>query len=77
LTRAKNLDFRPLRMAIDDLVKTFGGKYPAGQQYRARLVVLERALSEEPLPREAPPPFKGRFALTDKFIAEARREGRE
>jgi len=41
------------------------------------LVVLERALSEEALPQEAPPPFKGRFALTDKFIAQARREGRE
>ena len=41
------------------------------------LVVLERALSEEALPQEAPPPFKGRFALMDKLIARARREGRE
>ena len=41
------------------------------------LVVLERALSEETPPQEVPPPFKGRFALTDKFIAQARREGRE
>lgn len=41
------------------------------------LVVLERALSEETPPQEAPAPFKGRFALTDKFIARARREGRE
>jgi plasmid stability protein len=41
------------------------------------LVVLERALSEEEPPPEVPPPFRGRFTLTDKFIARARREGRE
>ena len=40
------------------------------------LVVLERALGEEILPQEVPPPFKGRFALTDKFIAQAKRDGR-
>lgn len=40
------------------------------------LAVLERALSED-RPQEVPPPFKGRFALTDEFIAQARREGRE
>ena len=41
------------------------------------LVVLERALGEDAQPKEAPPPFKGRFALTDEFITRARREGRE
>jgi len=41
------------------------------------LVVLERALSEEATPQEVPPPFKGRFALTDEFIEQARRAGRE
>lgn len=41
------------------------------------LAVIERALSEGAVPKEAPPPFKGRFALTDKFIGRARREGRE
>ena len=46
LTRARNLDFRPLRMAIDDLVTTFGRRYPAGQDYQARLVVLQQALTE-------------------------------
>ena len=39
------------------------------------LAVIERALSEETLPQEVPPPFKGRFALTDEFIKQARREG--
>ncbi|MFM9968616.1 MAG: FitA-like ribbon-helix-helix domain-containing protein [Burkholderiales bacterium] len=41
------------------------------------LVVLERALSEEKPPQELPPPFRGRFALTDEFIMQAKREGRE
>lgn len=41
------------------------------------LVLLERALNEEDRPNEIPPPFKGRFALTDEFIDQARRAGRE
>ncbi|OGA38291.1 MAG: hypothetical protein A3G24_15850 [Betaproteobacteria bacterium RIFCSPLOWO2_12_FULL_62_13] len=41
------------------------------------LALLERALSEETRPQEVPPPFRGRFALTDEFIDRARREGRE
>ena len=41
------------------------------------LAVLERALGEEDRTQEIPPPFKGRFALTDEFIDQARREGRE
>ena len=42
------------------------------------LAVLERALSDEDrLQDVVPPPFKGRFALTDEFIDQARREGRE
>ena len=40
------------------------------------LVLLERALYERTPPVAAPQPFKGRIALTDKFIARARREGR-
>jgi len=41
------------------------------------LAVLERALSEADRPQEVPPPFKGSFALTDEFIDQARRAGRE
>ena len=42
------------------------------------LAVLERALSDEDNAQKVvPPPFKGRFALTDEFIDQARREGRE
>ena len=41
------------------------------------LAVLERALSEADRSQEIPPPFKGRFALTDEFIDQARRAGRE
>ena len=40
------------------------------------LAVLERALNEPDRPNEIPP-FKGRFALTDEFIKQARREGRK
>jgi len=39
------------------------------------LAVLERALGEETAPKKVPPPFKGRFALTDEFVNRARREG--
>jgi plasmid stability protein len=41
------------------------------------LAVLERALTQEGETKEAPPPFKGRFALTDELIGQAKREGRE
>lgn len=41
------------------------------------LAVLERALSEADRPQEIPPPFKGRFALTDEFIDQAKRAGRD
>jgi plasmid stability protein len=40
------------------------------------LAVLERAVGEEARPQAAPAPFKGRVALTDGFIARARRQGR-
>ena len=56
-------------------------KQQAARHYRSMakeaLVVLEQALSEQPRPKEPPPPFKGRFPLTDKLITQARREGRE
>lgn len=41
------------------------------------LAVLEQALNAQAPPHEAPPPFRGRFALTGKFLDKARREGRE
>ncbi len=41
------------------------------------LAILERILSEEREPEEeTPPPLKGRFPLTRKFIDKAKREGR-
>ena len=56
-------------------------KERAARQHRSMtkevLAVLERALSEEDRPTELPPPFKGRFPLTGRFIARAKREGRE
>ena len=41
------------------------------------LAVLEHALGKEAPAAKAPPPFRGRFALTGKFLDKARREGRE
>lgn len=41
------------------------------------LALLEEALGAEAPQARAPAPFKGRFALTDKFLERARREGRE
>lgn len=41
------------------------------------LAVLEQALGAEAAQAKAPPPFRGRFALTDRFLDKARREGRE
>ena len=41
------------------------------------LAILERILSEDrEAKEEAPPPLKGRFSLTRKFIDKAKREGR-
>lgn len=40
------------------------------------LAVLEHALGGGAPRAKAPPPFKGRFGLTDKFLDKAKREGR-
>lgn len=41
------------------------------------LAVLEQALGAEAAKAPAAPAFKGRFALTDRFLAKAKRTGRE
>ena len=41
------------------------------------IALLEQALSQPPQVRELPPPYKGRFPLTETFVDKARREGRE
>jgi len=38
----EGLDFTPLRLAITDLIESFGDKYPEGKRYLARLDELER-----------------------------------
>jgi formylglycine-generating enzyme required for sulfatase activity len=38
---AKDLDLEPLRLAINDLMQTFGKRYPNGQHYLDRLARLE------------------------------------
>jgi len=53
----------------------------AAQHHRSMtkegLALLERAAGEEKRSKDVPPPFEGRFPLTDKLIDQARREGRE
>jgi len=46
LGRARELDFRALRMAVTDLAQTFEAKYANGGAYLARLAAIEQALPE-------------------------------
>jgi plasmid stability protein len=39
--------------------------------------LLEQALNQPPQVREPPAPYKGHFPLTESFIDQAKREGRE
>ncbi|TKJ34823.1 MAG: hypothetical protein CEE38_16830 [Planctomycetes bacterium B3_Pla] len=39
----RNFDFEPLRLAIDDLIETFGQGYPNGSEYQQRLESLRTA----------------------------------
>jgi len=43
-------NFDSLRLAIEDLTKTFGDKYPGGKNYLARLAKLEKAVKETNAP---------------------------
>ncbi len=56
-------------------------KHQAARHHRSMtkevLAALEQALAAQAPPAEAPPPSRGRFALTGKFLDKARREGRE
>lgn len=56
-------------------------KEQAAQHHRSMtkevLALLERALGGEKASTDIPPPFEGRFPLTDKLIDQARHEGRE
>ncbi|MHC4674983.1 MAG: SUMF1/EgtB/PvdO family nonheme iron enzyme [Planctomycetota bacterium] len=46
LTRARTLNFRALRMAVEDLNKTFGTRYAKGPEYLSRLRTLEQDLAK-------------------------------
>jgi len=43
VTRLRALNFKALRLAIADLIQTYGEKYPKGKQYLARLDALEKS----------------------------------
>ncbi|MBI4605534.1 MAG: SUMF1/EgtB/PvdO family nonheme iron enzyme, partial [Planctomycetes bacterium] len=44
LTRARKLDVEGLRLAIEDLIESFGDRYPGGPRWLERLSALEAAL---------------------------------
>jgi formylglycine-generating enzyme required for sulfatase activity len=44
LAGIKDLNFRAVRLAVEDLATTFGAKYPKGPEYLRRLDAMEKAL---------------------------------
>jgi len=58
-------NFDSLRLAIEDLTKTFGDKYPGGKKYLTRLEKLEKAVKETNSPLK---PLADEF---DKLFKEA------
>ncbi|MBC8373800.1 MAG: SUMF1/EgtB/PvdO family nonheme iron enzyme [Planctomycetes bacterium] len=58
-------NFDSLRLAIEDLTKTFGTRYPGGKKHLARLAKLEKAVKETNAPLG---PLASEF---DKLFAEA------
>jgi hypothetical protein len=56
---AGGIDLAPLRLAINDLTKTFGKRYPDGQQFLDRLAKLEKlrddTMASHPAPRQPRP----------------------
>ncbi len=46
LVRARSLNTGALRRAVDDLIDTFGDRYPGGRSCRARLAALDEAVRE-------------------------------
>lgn len=44
-SRARAHNFRPLGMAIVDLMRTFGRQYAGGEDYQSRLLTIERAMA--------------------------------
>jgi formylglycine-generating enzyme required for sulfatase activity len=46
LAGIRDLNFRALRLAVEDLAATFGQEYPKGRQYLSRLDAMEKAVQE-------------------------------
>ncbi len=44
LAKLKDLNFRAVRLAVEDLTATFGAKYPKGADYLRRLDAMEKAV---------------------------------
>ena len=46
MAKIKDVDPKPLRLAIQDLVKTWGSKYPRGEEFLRRLDKIEQAAAQ-------------------------------
>ncbi len=63
-----------LRRAIEDLIGTFGPKYPKGPEYLARLAALEKQLAELQKAGDAPPDAKQQLDDVKQSLVDLRRE---
>ena len=46
MAKIKDIDSKPLRLAIQDLMQTYGNKYPRGEEFLRRLDKVEQAVAE-------------------------------
>lgn len=70
------LVIKDLPKALHRLLKEQAARHHRSMTKEA-LALLEQGLGVKSPDANAAPPFKGRFALTDRFLDRARREGRE
>ena len=66
LAGVKDLNFRAVRQAVEDLATTFGKKYPKGREYLGRLDAMEKAV-QEAVAGTSPP--AERLAAAREFLA--------
>lgn len=65
LAKLKDLNFQALRLAIEDLTRSFGKDYPKGQEYLRRLDAMEKAIVDAGLAKAV----DKQIELTQQFLA--------
>ena len=66
LAQLKDLNFRAVRLAVEDLTKTFGDRYPKGPEYLRRLGEMEKAVLAA---AEADGQSAAQLDIAQKFLA--------